>query len=251
MNKIDQIFKESKYSTIKYKNYFSIYSKLFEKYVNKKITFVEIGILNGGSLFAWKKYFGKNAKIIGIDLNPDAKKFEKYGFKIFIGDQADPKFWKNFFKKENSIDIVLDDGGHTNKQQIITTNSCIPNINDGGMLVIEDTHTSYQKGFNNPSKYSFINYSKKIIDDINYRFPKLGSFKNSLNNKIYSVEFFESIVCFHVNKNLCKTNILADNKKKSLNHRDFRYFKKEIKIFDKLFFLKRYFKKNKLVKYFN
>jgi hypothetical protein len=65
------------------------------------------------------------------------------------------------------------------------------------------------------------------------------------------VEFFESIVCFHVNKNLCKTNILVDNKKKSLNHRDFRYFKKEIKIFDKLFFLKRYFKKNKLVKYFN
>jgi cephalosporin hydroxylase len=251
MNKIHQIFKESKYSTIKYKNYFSIYSKLFEKYVNKKITFVEIGILNGGSLFVWKKYFGKNAKIIGIDLNPDAKKFEKYGFKIFIGDQADPKFWKNFFKKENSIDIVLDDGGHTNKQQIITTNSCIPNINDGGMLVIEDTHTSYQKEFNNPSKYSFINYSKKIIDDINYRFPKLGSFKNSLNNKIYSVEFFESIVCFHVNKNLCKTNILVDNKKKSLNHRDFRYFKKEIKIFDKLFFLKRYFKKNKLVKYFN
>ena len=251
MNRIHQIFKESKYSTIKYKNYFSIYSKLFEKYVNKKITFVEIGILNGGSLFVWKKYFGKNAKIIGIDLNPNAKKFEKYGFKIFIGDQADPKFWKNFFKRENNIDIILDDGGHTNKQQIITTNSCIPNINNGGMLVIEDTHTSYQKEFNNPSKYSFINYSKKIIDDINYRFPKLGSFKNSLNNKIYSVEFFESIVCFHVNKNLCKTNILADNKKKSFNHKDFRYFKKEIKIFDKLFFLKKYFKKNKLVKYFN
>lgn len=251
MNRIHQIFKESKYSTIKYKNYFSIYSKLFEKYVNKKITFVEIGILNGGSLFVWKKYFGKNAKIIGIDLNPNAKKFEKYGFKIFIGDQADPKFWKKFFKKENNIDIILDDGGHTNKQQIITTNSCIPNINNGGMLVIEDTHTSYQKEFNNPSEYSFINYSKKIIDDINYRFPKLGSFKNSLNNKIYSVEFFESIVCFHVNKNLCKTNILADNKKKSLNNRDFRYFKKELKIFDKLFFLKKYFKKNKLVKYFN
>jgi len=251
MNRIHQIFKESKYYSIKYKNYFSIYSKLFEKYVNKKITFVEIGILNGGSLFVWKKYFGKNAKIIGIDLNPNAKKFEKYGFKIFIGDQADPKFWKKFFKKENNIDIILDDGGHTNKQQIITTNSCIPNINNGGMLVIEDTHTSYQKEFNNPSKYSFINYSKKIIDDINYRFPKLGSFKNSLNNTIYSVEFFESIVCFHVNKNLCKNNILADNKKKSLNNRDFRYFKKELKIFDKLFFLKKYFKKNKLVKYFN
>ena len=78
----------------------------------------------------WKNFFGKKAKIIGIDLNPDSKRFEKYGFKIFIGDQSKESFWKNFFKKVGKVDIVLDDGGHTNYQQIITTNCCIPNIKD-------------------------------------------------------------------------------------------------------------------------
>ena len=71
-------FEESEYHTIKYRNYFPIYEKLFSKFVNKKITFVEIGVFSGGSLFMWRKYFGKDVRIIGIDLNSDAKRFEKW-----------------------------------------------------------------------------------------------------------------------------------------------------------------------------
>ena len=92
-----------------------------------------------------EKFFGKKAKIIGVELNPLAKKFEKYGFKIFIGDQSKPIFWKNFFKKVGKVDIILDDGGHTNYQQIITLNSCVPHIKDDGLMVVEDTHASYIK----------------------------------------------------------------------------------------------------------
>jgi hypothetical protein len=253
MNNIYKLFLNSKYNSTKYKNYFNIYSHIFKKYINKKIIFVEIGVLNGGSLFMWKKYFGKKAEIIGIDLNPNAKKLEKYGFKIFIGNQADPVFWKNFFKEIGKVDVILDDGGHTNKQQIITTNSCVNNINNNGILVIEDTHASYQKGFGNPSKHSFINYSKKIIDDINYRFPQLGTFRFSLNKNVYSIEYFESIVCFHINRKLCKSNILINNKKKTFNHEDYRYFGKEKNpILKKILFLfKKYvLKKNQLKKYF-
>ena len=47
----------------------------------------------------WKNFFGKKARIIGIDLNPEAKKFEKDGFEIIIGDQSSEVFWKKFFKK--------------------------------------------------------------------------------------------------------------------------------------------------------
>ena len=82
MHNIYKLFLNSKYNSTKYKNYFNIYSHIFKKYINKKIIFVEIGVLNGGSLFMWKKYFGNKAEIIGIDLNPNAKKLEKYGFKI-------------------------------------------------------------------------------------------------------------------------------------------------------------------------
>src|SRR6056300_1164567 len=93
------IFNESKFYSLKYSNYFHIYEKLFSSFRGKKITFVEIGVLSGGSLFMWKKYFGNDARIIGVELNPDAKKFEDYGFEIFIGNQSDPNFWNEFFKK--------------------------------------------------------------------------------------------------------------------------------------------------------
>ena len=77
----------------------------------------------------WRDYLGENARIIGIDLNPEAKIFEKEGFEIFIGDQQSPKFWDYFFHEVGKIDILLDDGGHTNEQQIMTTEKCLENIN--------------------------------------------------------------------------------------------------------------------------
>jgi len=223
------LFYKSEYFSLKYKNYFPIDEKLFSKYRGKKITFVEIGVLSGGSLFMWRNYLGKDARIIGVELNPEAKKFEKFGFEIFIGNQSDENFWKNFFNKVGDVDIVLDDGGHTNFQQIVTCCSCIPNIKDGGIMVVEDVFHSYgisygAKGFYNPSKYSFINFSKKIIDDINFRFPGSKHFLFSLNKFVYSSEFFESIVAFKIDKNLCSSqNEVIFSKGKNLNFKDYAH----------------------------
>ena len=121
MTSILKLFLNSKKFSTKYKKYFDVYEEIFKDFINKEITFVEVGILNGGSLQMWKEYFGPNARIIGIDLNPECKKFEEDGIEIFIGDQSDPKFWDDFYNKVGPIDILLDDGGHTSLQQIITT----------------------------------------------------------------------------------------------------------------------------------
>lgn len=246
-----QLFLGSKYNSIKQKKYFSVYDDLFSKYINKKIIFVEIGILNGGSLQIWKKFFGDKARIIGIDLNPKCKKFEEKGIEVFIGDQSNPKFWKYFFRKVGKVDIILDDGGHTNKQQILTTVSCIPNINNNGMLVTEDTHTSYIKEFNNPNKYSFISFVKKCIDDINFTFPNLNNFYYSLNKYIYSIQTFESIVCFHVSRERCYMNKSITNKKLSYKIQDYRYYGiKNLETPKKFIFLKKIFLLRKIVIFF-
>ena len=110
------LFYSSKNKSTKWKKYFPIYEKLFERYRNEEITFVEIGVLDGGSLEIWKKYFGKKSRIIGIDSNPECKKFENQDHEIFIGSQSDPKFWHNFYNQIGHVDIMLDDGGHTNDQ---------------------------------------------------------------------------------------------------------------------------------------
>ena len=202
--KIFQIYKNLKYPSLKIDSYFQVYEEIFRNYIGKKITFVEVGVLGGGSLFMWRDYFGKDARIIGIDLNPEAKKWEKHGFEIFTGSQSDENFWNNFYNEVGKIDILLDDGGHYNKQQITTVNRSLPNINDGGIIVVEDCHSSYMNRFGNPSKYSFINFSKYMVDKINYRYPEIGpNIENSKEKRVFSMSFYESIVVFNINSKKC------------------------------------------------
>ncbi len=202
-----------------------VYDFLFSSYKQKEIIFLEIGVQGGGSLFMWRNFFGKKARIIGIDLNPDAKKFEKYGFEIFIGSQKDEKFLEKVKRKVGKIDIVLDDGGHTYEQQIITAVSLLENIKDNGMLVVEDTHTSYMEGFG-PVEYSFINYVKELIDKINHRFSLLN--QKYSDNRIWSIEIFESIVAFKVNNKALQTmsQKMENSKKIDGTLQDFRYVDK-------------------------
>ena len=75
-NLLDLFYKSEKKS-LKWDKYFPVYEELLSKYKNKRITFVEVGILNGGSLEIWKKYFGENSRIIGIDLNEDIESQEE------------------------------------------------------------------------------------------------------------------------------------------------------------------------------
>ena len=213
-------FSKSKFKSIKHSTYFEVYDKLFSKYRNKKITFVEIGILGGGSLFMWRNFFGPKARIIGIDLNPGAKKWTKYGFEIFIGDQSDVNFWKTFKKKVGKIDIILDDGGHKYVDQITSIECILSNIKHGGLIVVEDTHTSYMDGFGN-KKYSLINYIKNKIDKINHKSHKLKN-ENSKDN-IWSIKVYESIVAIFI-KNNEKQTISAPITNKGIddNAKDFR-----------------------------
>ena len=246
-NNFKSLFNNSKLQSIKLDSYFEIYASIFREFRTKPITFVEVGIFGGGSLFMWKKYFHPKSRIIGIDLNPKSKIYEKYGFEIFIGDQEDGKFWKSFYKKVGKVDILLDDGGHTDLQQTQTLISSINNINPNGLIAIEDVHTSYFVEFGNPSKNSFINYSKKIIDLINSRYSGLknnrlneSKISNLLKKNIYSVSFYDSIVAFRINKKKSIISKAIWNKKKIKHIDDFRYQKNKNSIWEFALYLKKF-----------
>lgn len=190
-------FMASPEPSYKHTTYFNTYDRLFNGYRGKPITFVEIGVLNGGSLFMWRNYFGPEARIIGIDLNPEAQKWQDDGFEIFIGSQQDPDFWDEFLQSVPEIDILLDDGGHTYLQQIVTAEMVMKHINDGGMLVVEDTHTSYMKGFGD-ARMNFMNYVLQTMHRINSR---CGAFTPAQKDRrVLSVEVFESIVAFKIDR---------------------------------------------------
>ncbi len=227
MKKIIKCFRSSPKYTIKWDNYFEIYENIFKKFINKKITFVEVGIGNGGSLFMWRNFFGSKARIIGIELNPDARKLEKHGFEIFTGDQADTKFWKSFYKKVGKIDILLDDGGHKNIQQITTLIESVKFIKNEGLIVVEDTHTSYmkKKGFKNPSKYSFINFTYQLIENMHRRNPTINKNLNFISKRIKQINFYDSIVAikFAKRKNLKYSKFIENNRKLRYRFTDYRH----------------------------
>ena len=153
----------------------------------------------------------------------------------------------------------MDDGGHTNLDQIITTLNTVNKINDNGLLVIEDTHASYSKEYNSSTKYSFVNFAKKLIDDIN-----LNS-NSYLRKFIYSILFFDSIIVFKINKNKCKFNKLIQNRGKNYNIKNLTWMANELNInfVNKVFsyipfislrkikrFIKNIINNNKIKKYF-
>jgi cephalosporin hydroxylase len=124
----------------KWQHYFEIYHRHLSKFRNKPLTIVEIGVYSGGSLEMWRDYFGERAKIIGVDIEPACKRYERPGVQIFIGDQGDRTFWAKFREAAGSIDIVVDDGGHAPHQQIATMEELLPYMKSGGVYICEDVH---------------------------------------------------------------------------------------------------------------
>lgn len=128
--------------------YFDMYEKHFSRFRGKDINILEIGIQNGGSSKMWKYYFTNefpNAKvnIYGIDIDPKCKEFEEDGIKIFIGSQEDRSFLQNVKKQIPKLDILIDDGGHTMGQQIVTFEEMYNHIKHDGLYWCEDVGTSY------------------------------------------------------------------------------------------------------------
>ena len=109
MESVDTIF--AKYNTDKNNrghNYSRQYEDLFRKYREKPIVYLEIGIFEGESLKAMREVF-KNAKyIIGIDINPDCKKYEDLEKNIFveIGDASSENFIKSVISKYSNFDLL-------------------------------------------------------------------------------------------------------------------------------------------------
>ena len=186
-SQIKELFYKSKKHSRKWEKYFDVYEELFKKYKNKDIKFVEIGVQNGGSLEIWKNYFSKNSKIIGIDLNPECKKFEKDNIQIFIGDQKDPHFLSEIIRKVGKPDIIIDDGGHTSNQQITSFNVLYNHMKDNGTYLVEDTHTSYwQEWQDRPDGLTFMDYAKELSDKLN------NWYKNHFLS-LKTCEFFEKL----------------------------------------------------------
>ncbi|CAM9572213.1 unnamed protein product [Chrysoparadoxa australica] len=130
----------------------------------------------------WRWYFGDQLKYVGIDINPTTQRFATPWAEIVIGDTGSSQFWEDFkvTSTHERPDIFLDDGGHTMGQQKMAFNELLDWVKPGGIVSLEDLHTSYWPsrygGHGNPALQhppddpheTFVEFTKRTIDWLHY-----------------------------------------------------------------------------------
>lgn len=182
----------------KWSHYFTAYDRHFGPWRGKHMTFLEIGVWEGGSTAVWKKYFGPNATLIGIDIDPSCKEHEIVGTNIRIGDQSDTMFLQSIIDEFGIPDIVLDDGSHRSEHINASFEFLYPQMRPGGIYMIEDLHCSYwlshNGGINHPT--SFMNLSKDYLDQLNVQHTEGWIKPNPVVENTFSMCFYDSLAVF-------------------------------------------------------
>ncbi len=187
----------------KWVDYLPVYDRFFGHYRGSDVRMLEIGVSMGGSLDMWRRYFGPNAMIFGIDIDPECADRVDPPNQVRIGSQADPKFLNRVIAEMGAPDIVLDDGSHVASHQLASFRALWPHVKDGGFYVIEDTHTAYWKNFEGGlhKKGTAVDLAKTLIDDMNSWFHEKPE-DLAPKDEIGAVCAFESIVVIEKRKKL-------------------------------------------------
>ena len=203
MKKFNELFNEhTGESILKWSNYGDIYDKHFAKFRDQPINILEIGVLRGGSMRIWEKYFPK-ANIFGIDIDEECLQYQSDRTKIFIGDQSDVSFLRNVKAKIPRIDILIDDGSHRAKDQKITFDEMYYHVSKPGIYLIEDIELNYWPSKDKDKPDNFMTYMKSKIDELNVRrtmsrkVSESYPFKDTqvrFNNSTNSISFYENMV---------------------------------------------------------
>ncbi|WP_134325121.1 class I SAM-dependent methyltransferase [Cumulibacter soli] len=181
----------------KWVHYFPIYSRYFERFRGRSLKMLEIGIFRGGSMSMWENYFGEGLVLTGVDIDPSSKIAAGPDRTVVIGDQSDPEFLRKLHDDYGPFDIVLDDGGHTMEQQIATTETLFPLLNEGGVLLVEDCHTSYwpSYGGGHGKSGTFIEWAKAKVDTMHGYHDVIGV-DPIWTDEVDGIHFHDSIVVF-------------------------------------------------------
>ncbi len=182
----------------KWTHYLSIYGRHFEPFRGKPVRMLEIGVFRGGSMDLWRRYFGDQLLIVGIDLDPACADLDSPLTPVRIGSQSDPEFLASVVAEFGPFDIVLDDGSHVGDHQRASFSALFDHVRDGGLYIIEDLHTSYWRhpfagGYRLPG--TGIEFVKDVIDEIHgWYHDTPGAL--GVQSSVTGVHVYDSIVVF-------------------------------------------------------
>ncbi len=125
----------------RYHGYLPVYAQALEHLREETFTLIEVGVFQGSSAQMWADYF-PNARIVGVDVNPECRQYESDRITIRIGDQGNREFLGSLVADVDPL-VVIDDGSHQWRHQIVTFEELFPAVAPGGVYICEDIHTSF------------------------------------------------------------------------------------------------------------
>jgi hypothetical protein len=152
----------------KWHHYLPLYERYFARFRGRPLRFLEIGVARGGSLELWRGYFGPEATIFGIDIDPLCAGFDGLHGQVRIGSQDDAAFLGRVVEEMGGVDVVLDDGSHRMPHVRASLAALFPRLESGGIYMIEDLHTAYWPGFGGGlrRKRNFFHDVRLLVDDM-------------------------------------------------------------------------------------
>ena len=138
---------------VTYHHYEYLYGQFLGPLRFSEINFLEIGLgCNmpygpGKSIILWKEFFTKaSVSVLEFD-EKCAQKFVNEVKNLFTGDQSNFDVLNNI-GKYGPYDVIVDDGGHSRKQQVNSLIGLWPFVKSKGFYVIEDIFTSFMLSYN-------------------------------------------------------------------------------------------------------
>lgn len=207
-NDLERLFLEhAGRGTSKWWHYLEIYDRYFAPLrsgfragdgTRRPLRFLEIGVSFGGSLQLWRKYFGADAVIAGVDRNPSCATVDDPDLIVRIGSQDDRGFLESVVAEMGGVDVVVDDGSHRARASRRSFEVLFPHLPDRGLYLIEDVHTAYWRrryGGGYRRRGTAVEVAKDLVDAIHRRYFRRTPRAHGIDpDDVYSVAVFDSII---------------------------------------------------------
>jgi hypothetical protein len=179
-------------------DYLRLYERRFGAVRDKAFVMIEVGVFHGGSLRMWGEYF-PNARIVGIDVDPECQKYECGNLSVRVGDASNVEFLFDVVHEFGKPLIVLDDGSHRWDHQIFLLQTLFPLLLPGGFFVVEDLDTSFEghlvtaayQGHSEISAFDYVcRFARRIVADAAFGSERPHDlFIEKYHRQVGSVEF--------------------------------------------------------------
>ena len=161
-------------SKIKGHGYSIFYQKYFENLKSNTLNILEIGSFHGNASAALFFYF-KKSNFFAADIYPDLFRYRSKRIKNFyVNSSEEDSIQKNIIDKfSDNFDIIIEDAGHSLKDQIISLFMLFEKLNSGGLFIVEELD------FPDTRKDMNLENEKPTLREILFKFKKEKILSNS------------------------------------------------------------------------